>query len=116
MNIVPLKLDQCNKANKTCEKHHLVARLPTPCSWEVSHPWTMPPVNPRCSEKDSCNGMRENSMGEGDRNRLPSTPLIPHTSAQGLLTVALRPHTDGKLFYPTMSIPSCSNEGKEARR
>lgn len=66
MNLMPLKPNQCNnsnnRTNKTCEKHYHVTRLPTPYHREASHPWTMPPVNPRCSEKDSCNGMRDNSL------------------------------------------------------
>lgn len=68
MNLMPLKPNQCNnsnRTNKTCEKHPHMARLPTPYSREASHPWTIPPVNPRCSEKDSCNGMKDNSVGGG---------------------------------------------------
>lgn len=118
MNLMPLKPNQCNnsnRTNKTCEKHHHMARLPTPYSREASHPWTIPPVNPRCSEKDSCNGMKDNSVGGAGAGRrgtgrkvLPSTmPLTPHTSAQCLPTVALKPQTSttALLSHPCMSLP-----------
>lgn len=81
MNLMPLKTNQCNTSNrtdKTCEKHHHMARQPTPYSRKASHPWTMPPVNPRCSEKDSCNGMRDNSMGGKETGRKVLSSTMPH--------------------------------------
>lgn len=92
-NILPLKLDKYNNRNKANrrEKYWHTDGLPTPLSQEDSHPWTMPPVNPKCSEKDSCDGMRGGSV-RGRKRRPGPTPPSPPTQAQRPPTAAPRPH------------------------
>ena len=93
-NILPLKADNCDNRNKVNHSENTVDHPSTLLSEGDSHPWTMPPVNPKCSEKDSCNRMRRGSVGAGKGVPAPCLRAHPqqlqdHTE---VLTTAFLPH------------------------
>ena len=79
---------------KSTTERNTVDHPSIPLSEGDSHPWTMPPVNPKCSEKDSCNAMRCGSVGAGTGVLVPYLRTHPqqlqdHTEG---LTTAFLPH------------------------
>ena len=93
---------------KSTTERNTVDHPSIPLSEGDSHPWTMPPVNPKCSEKDSCNAMRCGSVGAGTGVLVPhlrSHPQQLQDHTEALTTAFLPPDMPSHMVLTTKGAP-----------